>query len=251
MTFGERLIELRKSKNYTRESLAEKLEISKYTLRNYELSVNEPGSSFLKRVSDFFDVSIDYLMGMTEEKEKIRPYNLKASEYMHIEKYRNLDDYGKETINIALDRETARVQSIQKMESENTALHQKLLEASGPKRLFVYYGKIAAAGVSFGFEDVIAGTREYTVTEVNEHADYTIGVSGDSMEPTYSDGDIVFVQKTYNLHIGDIGIFQKDNGIYIKEVGENGLLSHNPNYKPMINDSDVKCLGKVLGKVEN
>ena len=71
MTFGERLIDLRKTRKYTREALAEELNISKYTLRNYELSVNEPGSSFLKQVSDFFDVSIDYLMGMTNEKEKI------------------------------------------------------------------------------------------------------------------------------------------------------------------------------------
>lgn len=54
MTFGERLIDLRKTRKYTREALAEELNISKYTLRNYELSVNEPGSSFLKQVSDFF-----------------------------------------------------------------------------------------------------------------------------------------------------------------------------------------------------
>lgn len=46
MTFGERLIDLRKTRKYTREALAEELNISKYTLRNYELSVNEPGSSF-------------------------------------------------------------------------------------------------------------------------------------------------------------------------------------------------------------
>ena len=44
MTFGERLIDLRKTRKYTREALAEELNISKYTLRNYELSVNEPGS---------------------------------------------------------------------------------------------------------------------------------------------------------------------------------------------------------------
>ena len=79
---------------------------------------------------------------------------------------------------------------------------------------------------------------------------YTIGVNGDSMEPTYSDGDIVYVKKETHLTTGDIGIFQKHNGIYIKEVGENVLLSHNPKYKPIKNDGDIICLGKVLGKVE-
>lgn len=116
MTFGERLIDLRKTRKYTREALAEELNISKYTLRNYELSVNEPGSSFLKQVSDFFDVSIDYLMGMTNEKEKIRPYNLKASEYAHIEKYRSLDPHGKDMVDTVLDKEYARCESIKKAE---------------------------------------------------------------------------------------------------------------------------------------
>ena len=116
MTFGERFIDLRKTRKYTREALAEELNISKYTLRNYELSVNEPGSSFLKQVSDFFDVSIDYLMGMTNEKEKIRPYNLKASEYAHIEKYRSLDPHGKDMVDTVLDKEYARCESIKKAE---------------------------------------------------------------------------------------------------------------------------------------
>lgn len=127
MGFGERLIELRKSKSYTRESLAEKLGISKYTLRNYELSVNEPGSSFLKQVSDFFDVSIDYLMGMTDEKEKIRPYNLKASEYAQIEKYRILDDHGKDMVDTVLTKEHERCKAI--IEAKEKA---KIVELAQP-----------------------------------------------------------------------------------------------------------------------
>lgn len=108
MNFGERLTELRKSKGYTRESFAEYLGISKYTLRNYELSVNEPGSSFLRQISDIFDVSIDYLMGLTNEKERVLPYNLKASEYKHIEKYRSLDDHGKDMVDTVLNKEYQR-----------------------------------------------------------------------------------------------------------------------------------------------
>lgn len=73
------------------------------------------------------------------------------------------------------------------------------------KRIIAYYGKIAAAGKSYGFDDVIAGT----------------------------------IEKNSIPGIGDIGIFQKDNGIYIKEVGENELLSHNTKYKPIINNGDI------------
>ena len=60
MNFGERLINVRKEHGYTRESLAKALGISKYTLRNYELGATEPGHTFLKQISDFFHVSINY-----------------------------------------------------------------------------------------------------------------------------------------------------------------------------------------------
>lgn len=111
MTFGERLIELRKEKGYTRESFAEFLGISKYTLRNYELSVNEPGSSFLKLISNIFNVSMDYLMGVTDEPEVLKEFRLRPSEQEHIEKYRTLDEHGKEMVDFTLLKEWERVSS--------------------------------------------------------------------------------------------------------------------------------------------
>lgn len=92
-------------------------------------------------------------------------------------------------------------------------------------------------------------TKEYYLTDDNKCADCTIGVSENFMEKTYYDGDIVFVKKQNHINIGDIGIFQKDNQIYIKEAGENGLFSHNPSYNPINDESEVICLGKVLCKV--
>lgn len=71
------------------------------------------------------------------------------------------------------------------------------------------------------------------------------------MAPEYSDGDIVYVQKTDHIETGDIGIFQKGNNIYIKKAGENGLISLNPNYPPLTADGErITVLGKVLGKAE-
>ena len=136
-----------------------------------------------------------------------------------------------------------------KHEKERKKLEEEI-QTNIPMRIFAYYGKIAAAGTSVEFADMISGTKEYPATDENKNADYTIGVSGDSMEPTFYDGDIVFVKRTTDLHMGDIGIFQKDNGIYIKEVGKDCLISHNPKYKPIQNTSEIRCLGKVLGVAE-
>lgn len=115
MTFGERLTQLRKENGYAkRNAFAEILGIPETTLRNYETDAREPGHKFLARISNMFGVSTDYLLCLTDEKEKVNSYQLKSSEYSIIEKYKNLDDYGKETVRILLDRESGRIKEIQK-----------------------------------------------------------------------------------------------------------------------------------------
>lgn len=119
MNFGERLIEVRKEYGYTRESLAKSLGISKYTLRNYELGATEPGHTFLKQISDFFHVSIDYLMGLTDEPEILDTFALSASEQTIIKKYRRLDDHGREMVDFTLDKEYERSKALAEQTPNN------------------------------------------------------------------------------------------------------------------------------------
>ena len=60
----------------------------------------------------------------------------------------------------------------------------------------------------------------------------------------------MFVEETNTLNIGDIGIFYYDGDVYIKEYGENGLISHNEKYKLIRGSENMRILGKVLGIVE-
>lgn len=253
MNFGERITQLRKEFGYsTRNEFANKLGIPSTTLRNYETNVREPGHTFLKQLSELFNVSVDYLLCLTDDREVLNSFRLRIAEQDMIEKYRALDDYGRETVDIALERETRRTQSLKALSDQADQFQAELSRQRTVTRYFSYYGRVAAAGASFGFEDIVenATIMELPLTDLNRSADYLIGVNGDSMEPAYSDGDIVYVKKTDHLEIGQVGIFQKDNGIYIKEVGENGLISRNEKYKPMINGGDVICLGRVIGKIE-
>lgn len=117
MTFGERLTDLRVSAGYAkRNEFADKLGIPSTTLRNYETDAREPGHTFLKQVSEFFNVSVDYLLGLTDDKEILSPFRLKTTEYTHIEKYRTLDPHGKDMVDTVLDKEYARCESIKKTE---------------------------------------------------------------------------------------------------------------------------------------
>lgn len=256
MGMGSRLIELRKEKGYTREEFAEVIGISKYTLRNYELEKTDPGHTFLKQMSDFFNVSCDYLMGVTEEREKMTSYSLKSSEYSMVEKYRLISTHspdGAVVVDTVLDRECEIAKKLKEQKEKLEKIQKVDMEVAEeivPTRLWAYYGKIAAAGTSVEFSDMIAGTKEYPINEMNQNADYVIGVNGDSMEPEYYDGDIVFVEKTTHVSNGDVGIFQKDNNIYIKKAGENGLVSLKAGYPIITSEDGVRVLGKVLGKAE-
>ncbi len=250
MALSDRIKEARLKRGLTQEQLANMIGVAKSTITGYEKGNRIPPAATVGDIADATNVDANFLY--QDEVRNRKENNISLEELENILKpYRKLDSYGKETIRITLERETQRVKQLQEKERYIEKLKAEVAEEFIPRRIFAYYGKIAAAGTSYGFNDVIAGTKEYPLNEINESADYTIGVSGNSMEPTFYDGDVVYVKKiSYRLDVGDIGIFQKDNGIYIKRVSEDGLVSDNVNYKPMVNGGDVICLGKVLGKAE-
>lgn len=70
------------------------------------------------------------------------------------------------------------------------------------------------------------------------------------MEPTFCDGDIVFVKSVEHMSVGDIGIFRRADEVYIKELGDGILISHNESYAPIKLNSEFICIGKVMGKAE-
>lgn len=67
--FNERLRELREDSNLTQTKLANELLIDQRSLSFYELGKYEPNIETLKRISIFFNVSVDYIVGLTDKKE--------------------------------------------------------------------------------------------------------------------------------------------------------------------------------------
>lgn len=64
--FNERLKQLRKERNLTQYDLAELLGFSRGQIGNYEQGTREPDQNTLLKISDFFNVSVDYLLGKTD-----------------------------------------------------------------------------------------------------------------------------------------------------------------------------------------
>ena len=65
-TFGERLRELRKEAGLGQIALAEKLGVGKSVISLWELNKCEPTLSNLVAIARFFDVSLDYIFGRTD-----------------------------------------------------------------------------------------------------------------------------------------------------------------------------------------
>jgi len=109
LTFAERLTELRIENGYsTRVAFAEKIGVPVTTLKHYEDGDREPGHSFLKKVSELFNVSIDYLLCLTDDKEVLHSFRVSTKEQDMIGKYRGLDCYGSDLVDVVIDKEYAR-----------------------------------------------------------------------------------------------------------------------------------------------
>ena len=68
MEFAERLKTLRKQVKLTQAQIAEKLNISQQAYASWERGANKPTQENLVKIAQILDVSIDYLVGNSEEK---------------------------------------------------------------------------------------------------------------------------------------------------------------------------------------
>ena len=68
--FAERLKELRKERGLTQEQLAQIIQVERSSVGKYEgKSKIIPSDDVKQRIAEFFDVSVDYLLGRTDIKK--------------------------------------------------------------------------------------------------------------------------------------------------------------------------------------
>lgn len=75
MKFNETLKALRLERGILQKELAQALHLSISTLSNYETGVHQPDLTTLCRLADFYQVSVDYLLGRTECRQDISILN--------------------------------------------------------------------------------------------------------------------------------------------------------------------------------
>lgn len=63
INIGERVIQLRKAKNWSQDELAKKIEASRVMIGKYERSDNSPSIEVIVKLAKVFNVSVDFLLG--------------------------------------------------------------------------------------------------------------------------------------------------------------------------------------------
>ena len=74
-TFSQRLKTLRKKKFLTQQKLADILEVKRATIAKWESKNAIPDIDTLHKISNYFDVNVDYLVGLTDDKQYPEPPN--------------------------------------------------------------------------------------------------------------------------------------------------------------------------------
>lgn len=98
-----RLKELRNEKRLNQEILAAKLNVSQSTISAYEIGERMPDLKTLVAIANFFDVSLDYLAGLTDAKHLIKQSELSPDELDHLHAYRQLSSTDREKLKAYMD----------------------------------------------------------------------------------------------------------------------------------------------------
>ncbi len=125
-----------------------------------------------------------------------------------------------------------------------------------------HYPATVAAGALGGISEAIMGYEAEMEPAIRQLPDYdfTIDVSGPSMEPTYFDGDVVAcrsISDSSELSSGRTYVFDTRDGAVLKRfvsLGKSSLrvASDNPDFKPYSIDLDsVISISEVVGSLRN
>ena len=71
MSFPERLRQIRTSQGLTQQQVCEGTDMSSIGYRRYEYGTRDPAYQNLLALADFFNVSLDYLVGRSDNPQRL------------------------------------------------------------------------------------------------------------------------------------------------------------------------------------
>lgn len=241
----KKINELKKLKKLTNQKLSELSGIPLGTLNKITSGITtDPKIETLKALAKAFDCTLDdFDVNNTEKKL------LSNKETQLLSSFNKLNTLGQEK---AIER-VEELTQIEKYTIDNVS--EELCVTRTDIKNIQLYEIPASAGTGMLITDNVPyeiKQIDLTIAPQARKADFALYVRGDSMEPSYYDGDIIFIKSQPAVDNGQIGIFIYDDESYIKKysVQEDGayLVSLNKKYEPIKIDENLnfKVCGLVL-----
>ena len=226
---AERIRYYRLAQNLSQPQLADMMHVTRNSISNWEAGRRRPDLEALPSLCKALGITYDEFFG--------EQAHLTQADLNLIERYHDLTDDHKAIASKMIDA---------MLEVQENRRREQIIAAN--RRIFWNEAK-TAAGSGNPLESRVRGKYVYLHIDSDvEAADEIITVTGNSMEPTFHDGDALLVKHAHSVSPGEIGIFVANGEGFVKEYRSNGLYSHNPAY-PLLQfseDDNVRCIGRVL-----
>ncbi len=245
MSFNQKILDRMQEKHLTKAQLAKAADIPYTTLDSMlKRDSDQKRMEGMLRIAALLGTSIEELV--LSDADFSKSDALTGEERELIDRFRSLDERGKNTVHALIAHETnTRIKS-----APSSA---KILANQMALRRMKVYDLPAAAGAALPLS-----SEDYTWHETDQaprDADFGIRISGDSMEPVIRNGSIVWIKQQETLGEGQIGIFLLNGEALCKKLDRSGrrcfLVSENPRYAPIgvLENDDLRVVGRVLFSV--
>ena len=237
IAYGELIRRQRKAKKMNQEELGALVKVGKNAVGAWEAGRSRPDVGSVPVICEALDLSLEEFFGYSAHGDDEAEYGIAAEERTGLlRRYGALNPYNRQVVLRQMDM-----------------LRDMQEDSRTPRKIIrLFRNELAASAGPGETLEAARGEEVFLFADaMTEPADEIIRVNGNSMEPTFMDGDMVLVKHTGSVREGEIGVFTSGDNGYIKEYRRDGLHSHNPAYATITfsENEDVHCVGRVTGRV--
>ena len=237
IAFGSTLREYRLKAHLEQEQVGKVCGVTGNAISNWERDVARPDASLVPTLCNLLNIPLYDFFGM----ENPNPYS--AEEKTLVADYRYMTDPNKRQLRSIV---SAIIDSQDETRRENYR-----------KNFCHLVGHDAGLAAGFGGpldEEPEAYPVFVRISREACRSDDVFPVNGQSMEPDYPDGSMVFVERVdaSDLEYGDIIACVVAGTPYVKIYEKDGLHSTNPKYSviEVTDDDNMRLIGRVVGLVD-
>jgi len=198
-----RLRELMKANGWTQQALADYIGVARSTVGMWTTGRNEPDNTTLGQLASLFSCSVDYLLERTDD----------PTDYDNDD----LSDVRQELIDY-FNGDARKIRQFLKAEEEDARRDAGPFPSNVRPISGLHHQRIPLIGGAAAGKPIYDPEELGVYVDSPVEADAAITVRGDSMEPTYLDGDLLYIKCVPDVPEGAVAVVFLDDEATIKHV---------------------------------